>query len=67
MISHEISHGILGCSKIGVISPEISHGILHSDFVKIRLWEHGQKGVTDGRTDGRVDARVKYISAPGRR
>ena len=30
-----------------VITPE--------NFMMIRWWEHGEKGVTDGRTDGRTD------------
>ena len=33
-----------------VITPE--------NFMMIRWWEHGEKGVTDGRTDGRTDRRT---------
>ena len=34
-----------------VITPE--------NFMMIRLWEHGEKGVTDGQTDGRTDRQTE--------
>ena len=34
-----------------VITPE--------NFMMIRWWEHGEKGVTDGRTDGRTDRQTE--------
>ena len=34
-----------------VITPE--------NFMMIRWWEHGEKGVTDGRTDGQTDRRTE--------
>ena len=37
-----------------VITPE--------NFMMIRWWEHGEKGVTDGRTDGRTDRRTDWTS-----
>ena len=35
-----------------VITPE--------NFMMIRWWEHGEKGVTDGQTDGRTDRRTAW-------
>ena len=36
-----------------VISPE--------NFMMIRLWEHSQKGVTDGQTDGRTEPFIELL------
>ena len=37
-----------------VITPE--------NFMMIRWWEHGEKGVTDGQTDGRTDRRTDGLN-----
>ena len=37
-----------------VITPE--------NFMMIRWWEHGEKGVTDGQTDGQTDRRTDWTS-----
>ena len=37
-----------------VITPE--------NFMMIRWWAHGEKGVTDGQTDGRTDGRTDWTS-----
>ena len=37
-----------------VITPE--------NFMMIRWWEHGEKGVTDRRTDGQTDGRTDWTS-----
>ena len=36
-----------------VITPE--------NFMMIRWWEHGEKGVTDGQTDGQTDRRTEPV------
>ena len=42
-----------------IITPE--------NFMMIRWWEHGEKGVTDGRTDGRTDRRkIPFVELLGR-
>ena len=35
-----------------------SNVITPENFMMIRWWEHGQKGVTDGQTDGQTDRRT---------
>ena len=39
-----------------VITPE--------NFMMIQWWEHGEKGVTDGRTDGRTDGQTDRRTEP---
>ena len=39
---------------IMVITPE--------NFMMIRWWEHGEKGVTDGQTDGRTDGQADGLN-----
>ena len=36
--------------------------ITPGNFMMIRWWEHGEKGVTDGRTDRRTDGRTDWTS-----
>ena len=36
--------------------------ITHENFMMIRWWEHGEKGVTDGQTDRRTDRRTDWTS-----
>ena len=35
--------------------------ITPKNFMMIRWWEHGEKGVTDGRTDRRTDGRTEPV------